>query len=65
MNDANLARLTAEMDRALAEAEPTLPACPEHTRQTEILRALALGLGNFERMTAHEVHLLAARMSRR
>ncbi|GAW41214.1 hypothetical protein SH203_01618 [Brevundimonas sp. SH203] len=65
MNDAILAQMMAELDAELARAEPSLPACPEHTRQTEIMRALALGLGNFERMRAHDAHLLAARVSPR
>ena len=65
MNDAILADMMAELDAALARAEPSLPACPEHTRQTEVMRALALGLGDFERMRAHDAHLLAARPSAR
>ncbi|WP_291535817.1 hypothetical protein [Brevundimonas sp.] len=65
MNDAILADMMAELDAELARAEPSLPACPEQIRQAEILRALALGLGNFERMRAHDAHLLAARLSMR
>ena len=65
MNDGILAHMMAELDAELARAEPSLPAHPEHTRQTEIMRALALGLGNFERMRAHDVHLLAASLSPR
>ncbi|KQP48143.1 hypothetical protein ASF31_02035 [Brevundimonas sp. Leaf280] len=65
MNDGILAHMMAELDAELARAEPSLPAHPEHTRQTEIMRALALGLGNFERMRAHDVHLLAASLSQR
>ena len=64
MNDGALAHMVAEMDAELARVEPTL-ASSEHTRQTEILRALTLGLGNFERMRAHDVHLLAASLSPR
>ncbi|MDQ1155447.1 hypothetical protein [Brevundimonas sp. SORGH_AS_0993] len=63
MNDAILAQRLAELDAELARAEASLPACPEHMRQTEIMRALALGLGDFERMRAHDAHLLAARLS--
>jgi hypothetical protein len=29
-----------------------------------VMRGLAIGLGQFSRMSAHDVHLLAARMSR-
>ena len=65
MNDGVLAHMMAELDAELARAEPSLPEHPEHTRQVEILRALALGLGNFERMRAHDVHRLAARLSPR
>ncbi|RYG79702.1 MAG: hypothetical protein EON59_15835 [Alphaproteobacteria bacterium] len=65
MNDGILAHMMAELDAELARAESSLPAHPEHTRQTEIMRALALGLGNFERMRAHDVHLLAASLSSR
>jgi hypothetical protein len=63
MNDAILAHMMAELDAELGRAEPSLPSHPDHTRQTEIMRALALGLGNFERMRAHDVHLLAASLS--
>lgn len=63
MNDGILADMMAELDAELAPAEASLPQHPEHTRQTEVMRALALGLGNFERMRAHDVHLLAARLS--
>ena len=63
MNDGILADMMAELDAELARAEASLPQHPEHTRQTEVMRALALGLGNFERMRAHDVHLLAARLS--
>lgn len=65
MNERELSRMMAVMDAELAQAEPALAAHPEHTRQIEIMRALALGLGSFERMRAHDVHLLAARMSSR
>ena len=65
MNDKILADMMAELDAELARAEASLPAHPEHTRQTEVMRALALGLGNFERMRAHDVHLLAASLSPR
>ncbi|UQV19469.1 hypothetical protein MU852_06765 [Brevundimonas albigilva] len=66
MNDRALSDMVSQMDAELApRAEPDLPLHPEETRRLEILRALALGLGNFERMRAHEVHLLAARMGRR
>ena len=65
MNDGALAHMVAEMDAELARVDPTLPAHPGHTRQAEILRALTLGLGNFERMRAHDVHLLAASLSPR
>lgn len=65
MDDAILADMMAELDAELARAEPSLPACPDHIRQTEVMRALALGLGNFERMRAHDAHLLAARLSGR
>ena len=64
MNDRALSDMVSQMDAELARAEPDLPLHPEETRRLEILRALALGLGNFERMRAHEVHLLAARMDR-
>lgn len=63
MNDGILADMMAELDAELARAEASLPQHPEHTRQTEVMRALVLGLGNFERMRAHDVHLLAARLS--
>lgn len=63
MNDGDLALMVAALDAELARAEDTLPQHPDQTRQTEIMRALALGLGNFERMRAHDVHLLAARLS--
>ncbi|MBA4807768.1 MAG: hypothetical protein H2037_09545 [Brevundimonas sp.] len=65
MNDGVLALMMAELDAELARAEPALPEHPEHTRQIEVLRALTLGLGNFERMRAHDVHLLAAQLSPR
>jgi hypothetical protein len=65
MSDGVLAQMMAELDAELARAEPSLPEYPEQTRQTEVMRALALGLGNFERMRAYEVHLLAARLSSR
>ena len=65
MNDGALAEMMARLDAELARVEPCLPAHPEHTRQVEILHALALGLGDFERMRAHDAHLLAARMSAR
>jgi hypothetical protein len=65
MNDGVLAHMMAELDAELARVEPALPQHPEQTRQVEVLRALALGLGNFERMRAHEVHMLAARLSPR
>ncbi len=65
MNDGILADMMAELDAELARAEASLPEHPEQTRQTEVMRALALGLGNFDRMRAHEVHLLAARLSQR
>ena len=65
MNDGVLADMMAELDAELARAEASLPEHPEQTRQTEVMRALALGLGNFERMRAHDVHLLAARLSPR
>lgn len=63
MNDGALAHMMAERDAELTRVEPALPEHPEHTRQVEILRALALGLGDFERMRAHDVHMLAARLS--
>ncbi len=63
MNDRILAQMMAELDAELARAEPRLPAQPEQTRQAEVMRALTLGLGNFERMRAHDVHLMAARLS--
>lgn len=63
MNDGALAHMMAELDAELARVEPCLPEHPEHRRQVEVLRALTLGLGNFERMRAHDVHLLAARLS--
>lgn len=63
MNDGILADVMAELDAELARAEASLPQHPEHTRQTEVMRSLVLGLGNFERMRAHDVHLLAARLS--
>lgn len=65
MNDRALSDMVSQMDAELARAEPDLPLHPEETRRLEIMRALALGLGNFERMRAHDVHLLAARMGRR
>ena len=64
MNEGDLALMMAAMDTELARAEPGLTACPEQTRQYEILRALSLGLGNFERMRADEAHRLAAQLSR-
>lgn len=63
MNDGALAQMMAELDAELARAEPHLPVDPEQTRQAEVMRALSLGLGNFERMRAHDVHLLAAKLS--
>ena len=63
MNDRILAQMMAELDAELARAEPRLPAQPEQTRQAEVMRALTLGLGNFDRMRAHDVHLMAARLS--
>ncbi len=65
MSDRALSDMVSQMDAELARAEPDLPLHPEETRRLEIMRALALGLGNFERMRAHDVHLLAARMGRR
>jgi len=65
MNDGDLSEMMSRMDAELARAEPDLPLHPEEARRLEVLRALVLGLGNFERMRAHEVHLLAARMGRR
>ncbi len=63
MNDRALVRMMAVLDAELARVEPLLPAQPEQTRQAAVTRALTRGLGNFERMRAHEVHLLAARLS--
>lgn len=65
MSDGALAHKTAERDAELTRVEPALPEHSEHTRQVEILRALALGLSDFERMRAHDVHMLAARLSPR
>jgi len=63
MNDRDRAPMAAAMDAELAQAEPALAAHPEHACRIE--GALALGLGGFGRMRAHDVHLLAAQMSSR
>jgi len=64
MNDRDRAPMAAVMDAEQAQAE-ALAARPEHACRIENMRALALGLGGFGRMRAHDVHLLAAQMSSR
>lgn len=65
MNDRDRAPMAAAMDAEPAQAEAALAAHPEHACRIENMRALALGLGGFGRMRAHDVHLLAAQMSSR
>lgn len=65
MNDEILAQSMAELDAELGRTEATVSACPEQVRQTEIMRALSLGLADFERMRMHDTHLLAAHLSPR
>ncbi|MBD3836788.1 hypothetical protein [Brevundimonas sp.] len=51
-------------EEARRTAPQGAPVGPGREEDPAVMRGLLLGLGQFGRMFAHDVHLLAARMSR-
>ena len=63
MNDGPWADRAAEWDGELVQAESSPSEQAEQKRRVKPMFGLTPGLGDFEGMRAHEVHLLAARLS--